>query len=106
LLFYDLFWRRRSDPKIKIPKGTEAGFAEAQSDEEQQIKAMIDEFAAEQATKFEQELFKQRKRLADAERGLKTKPTKAAAEHKRIATEKMEATIKRLSDLHRIGTDR
>ena len=38
-------------------------------------------------SKLEQELFKQRKRLADAERTLQTKTTKAATESKRIATD-------------------
>ena len=51
-----------------------------QTDDEREIKTLIDAFDAEQATKLEQELFKQRKRLADAERTLQTKTTKAALE--------------------------
>ncbi|MED5681949.1 hypothetical protein VZ111_22745, partial [Enterobacter hormaechei] len=43
----------------------------------------------------------QRTRLADAERTLQTKATKAAAESKRIATDKIDATIRRLDDLRR-----
>jgi putative SOS response-associated peptidase YedK len=50
-------------------------------------------------TKFEQELFKQRKRLADAERTLATKTTKAAAESKRIATEKVDGLLGKLASL-------
>jgi len=99
--FVDVFWRRRVDSKIKIPKALEAAFAEPQSDEERQIKALIDEFATQETTRLEQELFKQRKRLADAERTLLTKTTKAAVESKRIATDKIEWAMGKLADLRR-----
>jgi putative SOS response-associated peptidase YedK len=68
----------------------EAAFDHPQSDDECEAKAAIDAFRAQQTTKFEQELFKQRKRLADAQRTLATKTTKAALESQRIATEKTE----------------
>ena len=44
-------------------------------------------------------MFVQRKRLADAERKLQTKPTKAASESRRIAGDKIEAALARLSRL-------
>jgi hypothetical protein len=72
-----------------------------QTEEQREIQAAIDRFNAEQATALEQELFKQRTRLADAERILQTKTTKAATESKRIATDKIDATIRRLDDLRR-----
>lgn len=100
--FYDLFWRRKADPKVKIPKSIEAAFAQPTTELERQIKALIDEFAAEQEVKLQQELFKQKKRLADAERVLKAKTTKKAEEDKRIATSKIEWAMGKLSDLHRI----
>jgi putative SOS response-associated peptidase YedK len=99
--FYETFWRRSEEGKLKIPKGMEDAFADPQNDEEREIKALIDAYRAEQATKFEQEVFKQRKRLADAERTLQTKTTKAATDSKRIASEKIEANMRRLADLHR-----
>jgi putative SOS response-associated peptidase YedK len=99
--FFDLFWRRNGDPKVKIPKGMDAPFMQPAGDEGAEIKALIDAFNTEQATKFEQEVFKQRKRLADAERALASKPTKAAAESQRIATTKIEATMGRLADIWR-----
>ena len=68
--FVRLYWLRSQGAKIKIPKAMDAAFAEPQTDEERQIKAMIDAFDAQQTTNLEQELFKQRKRLADAERTL------------------------------------
>ncbi|CAN7617618.1 hypothetical protein LJR260_004403 [Variovorax paradoxus] len=54
-------------------------------DEEREIKGLIDAFNAEQATKPEQDLFTQRKRLADAERKLQVKTAKKATEDVRIA---------------------
>jgi putative SOS response-associated peptidase YedK len=62
---------------------------------------MIERFNRAQAAKLEEELFRQRTRLADAERALQTKATKAAAESKRIATNKVEALRRRLDDLRR-----
>jgi hypothetical protein len=62
---------------------------------------MIDAFDAQQATNLEQDLFKQRKRQADAERTLQTKTTKAATKSKRIATDKVEWCLGKLADLRR-----
>jgi len=99
--FVDLFLRRANDSeaRIIIPKGVEAAFADPRSDEEREAKELIDSFRSQQSTKFEQELFKQRKRLADAERTLATKTTKAANESKRIAGEKVEWLLGKLASL-------
>ncbi|MDR5832494.1 SOS response-associated peptidase family protein [Caballeronia sp. LP006] len=99
--FARLFWERAEGSKAKIPKAMEDAFREPQSDDERQIKAFIDRFNVEQTSKIEQELFRQRTRLADAERTLQTKTTKAATESKRIATDKIEASLRRLEDLNR-----
>ena len=68
------------ESRIKIPKAIDFDFADPQSDEEREIEGFIDEFNRRQTIEAEQELFKQRKPLADAERTLLGKPTKAAAE--------------------------
>lgn len=99
--FVQLYWERREGAKVKIPKAVDAAFANPRSEDERQIAAMIEAFNAEQATKLEQELFKQKKRLADAERTLQTKTTKAATESKRIATDKIEWALGKLADLKR-----
>ncbi len=80
----------------------DAAFHAPQSDAEREIKALIDEFNTQQATKLEQELFKQRKRLADAERTLQTKVTKKAIDDVRIATDKIEWAKGKLADLSRV----
>lgn len=60
--FFKLYWDRSQGMKIRIPKAMDAAFAEPETDEERQIKALIDEYDKQQATKLEQELFKQRSR--------------------------------------------
>lgn len=100
--FVRLYWDRQQTARIKIPKAMDESFADPQNDEERKVKALIDEFNTQQAAKFEQELFKQRKRLADAERALQTKTTKAATENKRIATDKIAWALGKLADLRRV----
>lgn len=99
--YVKLFWERRNNPKIKIPKAMEAEFREPADDAERAIKAAIDEFTAAEKNRIEAELFKQRKRLNDATRALETKTTKAASESKRIAREKIQRAGAKLDDLRR-----
>ncbi|MEO6138077.1 MAG: SOS response-associated peptidase family protein [Luteimonas sp.] len=99
--FVRLYWQRQHDPKIKIPKAMDAEFAHPHTPEEREIKQLIDAFDQQQASTLEQELFKQRKRLADAERTLQSKTTKAATDSKRIATDKIAWILGKLSDLRR-----
>lgn len=68
---------------------------------EREIAALIAKHDVAEATRLEQALFALRKRLADAERKLATKPTKTASESRRIATAKLETTRARLADLKR-----
>lgn len=101
--FARLFFERAEGvSKVTIPKAMEDAFAEPHDEAEREIHALVARFASMQATKFEQELFKQRKRLADAERTLQTKVTKAAAESQRIAADKIAKAKSKLEDLQRI----
>jgi putative SOS response-associated peptidase YedK len=99
--FKRLYWDRQANARIKIAKAMDAAFADPQSDVELEIQALIAQFDREQAARFETEIFKQRKRLADAERALRTKTTKAALENRRIAGEKVEWALGKLADLRR-----
>lgn len=99
--FAELFYRRRQDSKLKIPKAMEEAFANPTTPEEREIHALIEEHRAAQGLKFEQELFKQRKRLVEAERKLQTKVTKVATEDVRIATSKISKARLDLEDLRR-----
>jgi len=97
--FVEIFGARVSDSSIRIPRAIERWFDEPKSDGERKIKALIDEHRAAEITKLEREVFTQKKRLADAERTLASKPTKAATESKRIATNKIEQSLTRLDRL-------
>ncbi|MDR6495613.1 hypothetical protein J2797_005537 [Paraburkholderia terricola] len=99
--FAQLYWERAEGSNVRIPKAMDAAFSVPQTDEERRIKEAIDRFTRDQVPKLEQELFKQRARLADAERTLQGKTTKAATESKRIATSKIEAALRGLDDLRR-----
>ena len=99
--FAQLYKARAGGSGVRIPKAVDAAFAHPGSDIERAIAADIDAFSAQQAATWEQELFKQRKRLADAQRKLQTKPTKAAAEHQRIAGDKVDWLRGKLTDLRR-----
>lgn len=100
--FAKLYEQREVDARIKIPKAMDALFMTPQTDIEEEIRARIEAFDAKQATQLEQELFKQRKRLVDAERSLQVKVTKKATEDVRIATNRIEATKEKLADLSRV----
>lgn len=99
--FYETFWRRSQEARLKIPKAMEDAFLDAQAGTGGEIRTLIEAWRTEQAAQLEQELFRQKKRLADAERRLQTKVTQAATESRRIATDKMAWALGRLADLRR-----
>jgi hypothetical protein len=100
-MFADVFKRRLETGELKASRALEQTFDDPKSDIERQIKADIDAFRKKNETKWEQELFVQKRRLADAERSLATKETKKARESARIAGAKIETHKKWLSDLKR-----
>ncbi len=100
--FARLYWERAEGRlKAKIPKAMDDSFSNPQSDDEQEIKRLIDRYNADQSKSLEAELFKQRSRLVAAERTLQTNQTKAAAESKRIAGDKIQAALGRIDDIRR-----
>ena len=99
--FVEVFWHRRDDLNLKLPKAMEAAFEHPRTESEAQIKALIDEYMAAQKMRFEQELFKQKTRLAEAESRLSARVTKAAGESRRIALSKIDWALGKLADLRR-----
>ncbi len=97
--FEEIFGMRINTPQLRIPRAVERWFDDPQNDPERRINGLIDEYRATAITKYEKEVFAQRKRLADAERTLAVKITKAATESKRIATDKIETALRRLEIL-------
>lgn len=99
--FVRLYWERGQGGKVRIPKAMDAAFAQPGSAEAREIQSLVREYDSAQASRLEQDLFKQKKRLADAERTLQAKSTKAALESRRIATDKIEWIKGKLADLRR-----
>lgn len=106
--FHHLYWERDKGAKVKVPKALDVAFQRGTTDEERAIADMIARHDAQRVTMLEQDLFKQKKRLADAERALQVKMTKKAQDDRRIATGKIEWTLGKLAEIRRttlIGED-
>jgi putative SOS response-associated peptidase YedK len=102
--FVEIFGARVADSSIRIPRAIERWFdqplfQDTRTEQELKIKGFIDQWRSTEITRLEREAFAQKKRLADAERTLATKVTKAATESQRIATQKIELALTRLDRL-------
>jgi putative SOS response-associated peptidase YedK len=89
--------RRLTDSAVRIPRGFERNFDHPNSEQEQRIRALLDRHRDENVTRLEQEVFTQKKRLADAQRKLKEKETKSARNEERIASNKIETALGKLA---------
>ena len=88
-----LLMERLAGRPIRLARGFEWNFANPQSAEERRIHDLSRQYQSKKVAELEQEVFKQKKRLADAERKLKVKETKAALNERRVATSKIEDMI-------------
>ncbi|KGW18075.1 hypothetical protein X980_6067 [Burkholderia pseudomallei MSHR4000] len=93
-----LYFARVVASDVKIPKAVDAALASAGDDA---ISAAIAAYRTHRASEFEADFFKQRARLAAAEKKLATKITKAASEDVRIVTDKIDEAMRGLDDLRR-----
>ncbi len=103
--FVRLYAARNDDRKIRIPKGMDLAFMAPKTSGEREIKNYIDAYNAALVTSSEQALFKQAKRLADAERKLAVKPTKTALNEQRIAGNKIKQLKRWIGDAKRTEHD-
>lgn len=94
-LFRDLFRERAEGMKVKIPRAMEFNFIESP-----EISPLIEKYRTQRVRELEEELFVQKKRLADTERKLEQKVTKTAEKEKGIAERKAAQIKARLSKLH------
>ena len=101
-LIEETYRRRLNDDSIKISKAFDANFSSPTNPAENEIKKLIEEYNEKKASKFEADLFKQKKRLADAERKLEVKETKKSLEDQRISKTKIVWLLNKISDLKRI----
>ena len=99
--FADMYEARLAPKAVKTPKAMDASMADVPGPEGDVIRAAIAQFEKAEATRLEQLLFTQKKRLTGAERTLQTKTTKKALEDQRIATDKIAWARTKLDDLRR-----
>jgi hypothetical protein len=96
---YEEVCRRRAEGEdMKVARALERNFATPINDLERRTKEHIDQYTAERAATWENEIFVQRRRLGNAELSLKTKETRTAREHERIAKNEITALLERLTD--------
>ncbi|HJX16762.1 MAG TPA: SOS response-associated peptidase family protein [Acidiferrobacterales bacterium] len=100
-LFENLFARRAAGHDIKLAKGLEANFLIPRDAAARRIAQHIAAYQEATASKWQVELFKQKTRLADAERKLKTRVIQKAQDDLRIATNKIAWLRAKLADLKR-----
>lgn len=99
--FIQLYADRAQDPRLRIPKGIDLAFADDASAGAGEIRAHIQAWNAALATRSELDLFKQAKRLADAERKLSLKETKTALNDQRIAGNRIHQLKRWIADAKR-----
>lgn len=85
----------------RTPRALDLSFLTSDDPDVAGIAQEIRQWDAEDVAQLETELFRQAKRLADADRKLATKPTKTAENEKRIAGNKIEQIKGRIADLKR-----
>jgi putative SOS response-associated peptidase YedK len=95
-----LYEERLKDRSIKTTKALDANFLAGGSPAEDRIRKAIEQHLAAQRTACEAEYFKQKTRLNGAQRALATRPTKKAAEDRRIASDKVVKLEAQLRDLN------
>ena len=91
----------RNASSRRITKAMDASFRNPQTGDEREILGLIEERNRVNAAAWQRELFKQRKRLAEAERTLQVKPTKKAENERRIASGKVEQLLGWLAAIDR-----
>lgn len=98
------WWKQGLDPlkRPKAPRGVERDILEHGPPE---VAEQIRQWDAWEVDQLTQEIFAQRRRVADAERALQAKDTKKAREDVRIGTNKVAAAQRRLDSLKGKASD-
>lgn len=96
-LYEEIAAGRASGAKQKLPKAMDDALVAHGG----RLAALVEGWRVSEVAKVEQEIFAQRKRVADAERSLKVKETKKARDDVRIGTDKVSKALTRLDDLKR-----
>ncbi len=96
-----LFSERVNNPSagIRFPIAIDRYFLQSENRNEGRIREAINTYRAVKIPEWEQEIFKQRKRYADAERTLKNRHTKKAESDLRISSRKIDQLVRWLDGM-------
>ena len=97
--YVEEFWTKKGRDPYKRPRVPRALELDAIAHGPPSIAAAVVEADQIEIDRLTQEVFAQRKRVADAQRALQSKETKKAREDVRIGTNKVEAAMRRLDEL-------
>jgi len=103
--FYHIYWKRQSGQPFRMPRMLDRWFDGVAGDEAAEIRKFAAQWSTEQITKFEQQAFASRKRIADGERALQVKVTKKAQDDVRIGSNKLQQAREKLDYLKGIEPD-
>jgi putative SOS response-associated peptidase YedK len=97
--------RRRRRWRERHSAALDYNFRSPETEGQRETKRCIDEYNAQCSQEWENEVFMQRRRLANAEQSLETKVTKTAQKEARIADDKVRSLLERLAKLRRSEPD-
>ncbi len=103
--YVKLFWWQKGRDPLRRPRAPRSMERELLREGPPELSDAILEWDVQEIAQLEQEIFKQRKRIADGERALQAKPTKKAAEDVRIGTKNVKQARRRLDVLKGSGAD-
>src|SRR5277367_3215320 len=99
--FEELYRRRAEGEDIRASRDLQRNFQHPETDVEHRTAAYIGQYLKGKRDEWEQEVFAQRRRVAEAEEALAKRETKKAREEIRIGTKKAQDFLDRLADLRR-----
>lgn len=103
--YVEEFWIKKGKDPYKRPKAPRALELEALAHAPPEIAGAVREADLAEIDRLTQEVFAQRKRVADGQRALQAKETKKAREDVRIGTNKVESAMRRLEELKKPASD-
>ena len=99
--FEELYRRRAVGEDIKMSRDLQRNFQNPETDVERRTSEYIAQFLKAKRSEWENGVFAQRRRVAEAEKALAKRETKKAREDIRIGTKKAQEFLDRLADLRR-----
>lgn len=95
--FVDLYAYPGSGALPKAPRAMDRAFDPSDGARAAGIAESVEQWDQHETSQFEELIFEQRQRLADAERVLQTKETKKALNDRRVATNKISQALRKLT---------